>query len=140
MARKELIEEQLTSSVIGAFYEVYNTLGFGFLEHIYKMALERELIVRGHRVAREVSVVVEYKGQELTSQRLDMMVDERLVIETKATVELHKAAPRQLYNYLKSTNLAVGLLLHFGPKPAFYRIICEEKKGASRRPSQEPNP
>jgi GxxExxY protein len=54
MARGELLEETLTRSVIGAFYEVYNTLGFGFLEHLYVMALERELLVRGHRVARQV--------------------------------------------------------------------------------------
>jgi GxxExxY protein len=54
MARGELLEETLTRSVIGAFYELYNTLGFGFLEHLYVMALERELLVRGHRVARQV--------------------------------------------------------------------------------------
>ena len=54
MARNELIEERLTHSVIGAFYEVYNTLGYGFLEHLYKAALERELRDRGHRVGREV--------------------------------------------------------------------------------------
>lgn len=52
----ELIEEQLTGSIIGAFYEVYNTLGFGFLEHIYVMAMERELIARGHHVDREMTV------------------------------------------------------------------------------------
>jgi GxxExxY protein len=137
MARKELIEEQLTGSVIGAFYDVYNTLGFGFLEHVYKMALERELVARGHRVAREVSVAVQYKGQELTSQRVDMMVDERLVVEAKATVELHKSASRQLYNYLKSTNLVVGLLLHFGPEPAFYRIVCSNTGAGSPAASEK---
>ena len=62
MPRIPLVEERLTRSVIGAFFEVYNTLGFGFLEHIYVMALERELVERGHRVAREVSVQVHYKG------------------------------------------------------------------------------
>ena len=58
MARRRggLIEEELTRSVIGAFYDVYNTLGYGFLEHVYALALERELLARGHRVGREVSV------------------------------------------------------------------------------------
>lgn len=58
MARGNLIDEKLTRSVIGAFFEVYNALGFGFLEHLYVMALERELIARGHRVARQVGVGV----------------------------------------------------------------------------------
>jgi hypothetical protein len=62
---RHLVEETLTGSVIGAFYEVYNTLGFGFLEHIYVMALERELIARGHNVGREVGIRVRYKGDDL---------------------------------------------------------------------------
>ena len=123
MTREDLVEEQLTHSVIGAFYQVYNALGFGFLEHVYAMALERELRARGHTVGREVYVTVSYKGEVLTKQRIDMLVDERLVVETKATLELHKASNRQVYNYLCATRLQVGLLLHFGPEPAFYRLI-----------------
>ena len=119
----ELLEERLTGSIIGAFFEVYNTLGFGFLEHIYRMALERELIARGHNVAREVAVRVTYKGELLSNQRLDMIVDERVIVETKSTVDLHKNARRQVYNYLKATNLEVGLLLHFGPVARVYREI-----------------
>jgi GxxExxY protein len=105
MALGELFEERLTHSVIGAFFEVYNNLGFGFLEHIYVMALERELLERNHRVAREVAVRVLYKGHELGEQRLDMIVDDKLVVETKSTFELHKSANRQVYNYLRSTHL-----------------------------------
>jgi GxxExxY protein len=128
MTRVELFEGQLTRSVIGAYYEVYNNLGFGFLERFYVTALERELLERGHKVAREVSVNVLYKGQELGSQRLDLIVDERLVLETKATSDLHKSATRQLYNYLRATNLELGLLLHFGPEPKFYRVICRHQR------------
>jgi GxxExxY protein len=124
MIRGELIEEALTRSVIGAFYDVYNTLGYGFLEHLYVLALERELISRGHKVSREFGVRVMYKGDELGVQRLDMIVDDKLVVETKSTHELHKFATRQVYNYLKATKLEVGLLLHFGPEPKFYRLIC----------------
>lgn len=125
MARRPagLIEEELTHSVIGAFFDVYNTLGYGFLEHVYAMALERELLARGHRVGREVSVNIAYKGIPLTSQRLDFVVDERLVVEAKSTQILPAFAARQLYNYLRATNLAVGLLLHFGPEPKFYRLV-----------------
>ena len=135
MARVELYEGKLTHSVIGAFYEVYNNLGFGFLERFYVTALQRELLQRGHRVAREVSVNVFYKGQELGSQRLDLIVDERLVIETKAASELHKSATRQLYNYLKATNLELGLLLHFGPEARFYRVICRNERKGPEHPA-----
>ncbi len=127
MARGELIEERLTQSVIGAFYDVYNALGFGFLEHVYVMALERELLARGHSVGREVWVPVSYKGAELTRQRLDMVVDEKLIVETKATLQLASVAERQLYNYLRATRLEVGLLFHFGQTPTFHRVVCRHK-------------
>jgi GxxExxY protein len=124
MSTPKLLEERLTRSVIGAFFEVYNALGFGFLEHIYVMALERELIARGHRVAREVSIHVTYKGHVVAVQRIDMIVDEKVVVETKSSVELPKPAQRQLFNYLRATRLEVGLLLHFGLEPRFYRLVC----------------
>ena len=140
MARSELYEEGLTHSVIGAFFEVYNTLGFGFLEHVYIKAMERELLARGHQVAREVCVRVMYKGDELATQRIDMIVDEKLVVETKASSKLHESAPRQLYNYLRATNLEVGLLLHFGIKASFHREICRNIQSNPPNPFNPPNP
>ncbi len=137
---RHLIEETLTQSVIGAFFEVYNTLGFGFLEHIYVMALERELLARGHHVAREVCVRVRYKGEELGQQRIDMLVDGKLLVETKSTYDLHKAAPRQVFNYLRATNLEVGLLLHFGPKPSFFRLISTNNGTDPPNPFHPPHP
>ncbi len=138
-----LIEEALTRSVIGAFYEVYNTLGYGFLEHVYVMAMDCELRARGHRVGRQVAVPVLYKGQPLTTQRLDMLVDDRVVVEIKSTFELGGVAKRQLHNYLRGTHLEVGLLLHFGPRPEFHRVVSsrdrpsvheERGSGGSRSP------
>ena len=124
MRQPVLFQEAITRSAIGAFFEVYNSLGFGFLEHLYVMALERELLARGHTVAREVGILVRYKGEELGTQRLDMVIDDTLVIETKSTFDLHKAAKRQLYSYLRATSLEIGLLLHFGPEPHFHRVVC----------------
>ena len=124
MPDHQLVEEQLSHSVIGAFFTVYNTLGYGFLEQVYMAALERELRGRGHAVGREVYVPVRYHGAEIARQRIDMIVDQRLVIEAKSTQDLHKSAARQVYNYLRATRLQVGLLLHFGPEPAFYRLVC----------------
>src|SRR6478672_2378904 len=110
--RQELIEEDLTKAVIGVFFEVYNHLRFGFLEHLYVMALERELLWRGHRIGREVAVPVFYKGEHLGSQRIDMVVDEKLIVVAKSTLVLHSAASRQVNSYLRATHLEVGLLLH----------------------------
>ena len=124
MPRPNLFEPELTHSVIGAFYEVYNTLGFGFLEHLYQMAMERELRSRGHRVGREVVARIMYKGEELGLQRLDMIVDEKLVVEIKSTPSLHRDAGRQVYNYLRASNLEIGLLLHFGREPNFSVQVC----------------
>ena len=120
-----LLEEALTHSVIGAFFDVHRGLGFGFREYLYALALERDLIARGHRVDREVAVMVHYRGEPLAGQTLDMIVNEKLVVETKATEHLHPSATLQLFSYLCATNLEVGLLLHFGRDPKFYRVICQ---------------
>ena len=130
MTRGELIHERLTHSVIGAFFEVHNTLGFGFLEQIYIGALAIELRERGHVVDLEVAVDVNYKGLCLGRQRLDMIVDDILAIEVKSTAELHSTAKRQLLNYLCATRLEIGLLLHFGPRARFYRLVAESWRGA----------
>jgi GxxExxY protein len=141
MTKDSLIEEELTHSIIGAFYRVYRGLGFGFLEHVYVAALERELRARNHQVAREINVRVVYRGEELCTQRLDMVVDEKVIVETKSTYQLHPAAQRQLYNYLRATNLEVGLLLHFGREPEFYRLFCRNTRRSSNdaRPVHEGN-
>jgi len=128
-----LLEETLTRSVIRAFYDVHRELGFGFREYLYTLALERELVDKEHRVAREVGVMVQYRGEPLAWQTLDMIVDEKLVIETKATERLHPDAARQLFSYLCATKLEVGLLLHFGREPKFYRVICENRVKRGRK-------
>ena len=131
MAKGELIEERLTHSIIGAFFEVYNELRTGLLEGLYAAALERELVARGHRVAREVIVRVYYKGEDIGAQRLDLVVDEKIVVEIKSTQELHRDSWRQLLTYLKCTNLEVGLLLHFGSEAKFHRIVCRNDSSSA---------
>lgn len=128
MAKGDLLEERLIHSVIGSFYESYNALGFGFLERAYAMALERELRGQSHEVAREVPMLIMYKGEPLLDQRIDMIVDQRLIVEIKSAEVVHQSASRQLYNYLRATGLEIGLLLHFGPRPRFWRVYS--------RPSQ----
>ena len=122
-----LLEEALTHSAIGAFYEVHGELWFGFREYIYSLTLQRELTARGHRVEREVPVTVYYHGEPLAKQSMDMVVDERLVLEIKAGEQLHPSATSQLFGYLCATSLEVGLVLHFGRKAQFHRVICENR-------------
>ena len=112
--------ERLYYSVIGAFFEVYNTLGSGLFEQLYMAALE--LTDRGHRVRREVAVPVTYRGRNIGLQRLDMLVDDVLVVEGKSTEVLSRGAARQVHNYLAATRLRHGLLLHFGPEARFRRF------------------
>ena len=81
-----------------------------------------------------------YKGDELSRQRLDMVVDGKIVVETKSTHDLHKGARRQVYNYLKATNLEVGLLLHFGPVARFYRELRLNTGTNPENPSNPPCP
>jgi len=122
MQKHSLVEERLTYSVIGAFYEVYSRLGFGFLNRFTptlwstsSSCADTTWLVR--------SASRSYKGHVLGIQRIDRIVDEKLVVETKATQELQKACGRQVQSYLRATALRVGLLLHFGPQPRFYRYL-----------------
>ena len=92
---------------------------------MYAAALEIELRDRGHDVARQFGVVVRYKHIEIAHQRLDIVVDHKLVVEIKSSEKLHRDAPRQLFNYLRATNHEVGLLLHFGRDANFQRVACE---------------
>jgi GxxExxY protein len=140
MPRVKLLHEELTHSIIGAFFDVYYELGFGFLEHVYVSSLTRELHRRGHQVGREVSVPIYFKGEEVARQRLDMVVGAKIVIETKSNERLQPEAVRQLTGYLKATNLEVGLLLHFGPGPRFIRVVATNSAQRSPKSSSPPNP
>ena len=106
--------------VIGAFFEVYNTLGHGHLESVYAAALEIEASARGLSVAREVPIVVRYKGVVVGTFRADMLVERRLLVELKATARPHPADRAQVQNYLRAGPVRSGLLLHFGEEPSFW--------------------
>ena len=125
----DFVERELSESVIGAFLDSYYKLGFGFSERIYANALARELHKRRHTTQRETAVEVLYDGARIGWYRLDMIVDGRLVVEIKATETLPSHAQRQLLNYLRCTRLEVGLVLHYGPRPRFYRQVSSHHMG-----------
>ena len=118
-----LIDKELTGIVISAFYFTYNVLGYGFLECVYRRALAIELRSRGLKVIEEAPIIVKYRGHPVGTYRVDLLVEDRLAVELKSTQVLSPADPRQLLNLLKAGSLDVGLLLHYGPEPAFHRLV-----------------
>lgn len=125
----ELLEADRVRSIVAAFFTVFNYYGGGGMcEAAYVGALEHELTLRGHKVDREVSVPVYYKGKLVAWQRLDMVVDERVIVECKATERLAPSAGTQIICYLRATIFQVGVLLHFGPHPKFHRFVDSKKK------------
>lgn len=133
-----LLGEELTGGIIGAFYDVYNSLRFGFLEAVYANALERELRGRGLAVSREATVDVLYKGAPVGVYRVDLLVNDTVVVEVKATRFLDSHAEQQVLNYLRATRLEIGLLLHFGVRPAFRRFVSTNKPGPYLRDAIAP--
>ena len=125
-----LLHELVTKQILGAFYRVYNTLGYGFLESVYANAMCVELTRRGLACEREAQVAVHYQGVVVGRYRTDLLVHRSVVLELKASPVLDPGARQQLLNYLRATDLEVGLLLHFGPRPSFQRVLASN----SRRP------
>ena len=121
--KKDLLHADLTESILNAFYHVYNRLDYGFLESIYAESLSRTLVKRGHVVERQVPIVVYFEGEAVGLQRVDMIVDGAVILEIKSTHDLSLSAHRQIASYLRASEMNVGLLLHFGPRPRFHRFV-----------------
>ncbi len=107
----------ITEQILAAFYTVYLTLGYGFLEKVYVNALKIELEKRGLKVAKEFEIKVRYTGHIIGEYFADLIVSEAVIVEVKAVKVLIQEHEAQLLNYLKATPYEVGLILNFGPKP-----------------------
>ena len=118
-----MLYENKTRKIIKAFYTVYNTLGYGFLEKVYQKALLIELRKMGLYCQEEYPVRVYYDEELVGDYRADIIVDNCIIIENKAAEGLAEENEFQLINYLKATEIEVGLLLNFGKKPEFKRKI-----------------
>lgn len=118
-----LLHRKLSERVIGAFFETYNELGFGFLESVYENALAMELEGVGLAVKRQHPILVQFKQRVVGEFRADLLVENCLIIEIKAVNTLAAVHEAQLINYLKATGIRVGLLLNFGRRPQFRRKI-----------------
>lgn len=125
-----LKHRKLTESILGIFYDVYNELGYGFLESVYESALLVALEEEHFRVTRQVPMQVWFRAVNVGDFRADLLVNDSVIIEIKAARLIEPAHEAQLLNYLRCTNIEVGLLLNFGPKPAFRRMaFSNERKG-----------
>ena len=120
-----ILHKELTGSILKLFYEVYNELGYGFLEKVYQNALYNELKNNGFKVESQKQIKVYYKNIEVGEYYADLIVNDKVILELKATEAITEAHEFQLLNYLKSTNIEVGLLLNFGKKPEFCRKIFQ---------------
>ena len=118
-----LKEESLTRQIIGAFFYVYDRLGFGFLEAVYRRALAHVMRRAGLTVECEKLVDVWFEGVKVGHYRVDMLVENKVVGELKAAERLTASDRKQLLNYLRASDLEVGLLLNFGPKVQFERLV-----------------
>ncbi len=123
-----LLHQDLSSLIIKTFYEVYNELGYGFLEKVYQNALLIELKNRGLQVSSNEKIKVYYKGENVGDYYADIIVNNTIIVELKATEFIVEAFENQLLNYLRGTDCKVGLLLNFGKKPEFKRRVFENKR------------
>ena len=124
--------DQLTSRVIRAFFDVYRELGHGFLEAVYLRAMVVALRNAGLEVAMEVPLPVSYRGVVVGEYRADLVVSDSLIVELKAADRLAPTHRAQVINYLKATPIERALLMNFGPRPSFERIILTRDRKRTR--------
>ena len=123
-----LLHKDLTDSILKAYFDVYNELGYGFLEKIYQNSLYLELESRGFKVEAQKQIQVLYKNTEVGEYYADLIVNDLIILELKAMEFIIQEHEWQLLNYLRATNIEVGLLLNFGTKPEFRRKVFDNAR------------
>jgi GxxExxY protein len=121
--KKNFKYKDLTEKVIKGFYEVYNELGAGFLESVYENALAIVLKDHSLQVEQQYPIPVKFRGKIIGDFKADILVDDKVIVELKAVKRIIDAHKSQIINYLKASDIEVGLLLNFGLKPEVKRFI-----------------
>ena len=124
--------KELTYKIIGVFYDVYNELGHGFLESVYQRSLALALESSGLAVRERVKIPVWFRGQRVGQFEGDLLVEGSVLLELKAVRCLDRSHSAQILNYLRATDIEVGLLLNFGVKPEFKRLLLDNARKANR--------
>jgi len=118
----------VTEKIIGVFYDVYNELGYGFLECVYEESLVIALYEAGLTANRQIPLPVWFRGQKVGEFRADLLVQNCVLLELKTARSLDTAHEAQLLHYLKSTEIEVGMLLNFGARPQFRRLLFDNER------------
>jgi GxxExxY protein len=127
-----LKHKELTGAIIRVFYEVYDELGHGFLESVYQRCLAMALREVGLTVTWPIAIPVWFRGQQVGRFEGDMLVEKTVLLELKAVRSLEGSHQAQLLNYLRATDVEVGLLLNFGVKPEFKRLLFDNSRKLTR--------
>ncbi len=134
----ELLHKEITDAIINVYYDVYNELGHGFLEKVYQNSMYLELKHKGFQVEAQKQIKVRYKGIEVGEYYADLIINDTIILELKASEVLVHENALQLLNYLRATDKEVGLLFNFGKKAEFKRLIfTNDRKKIHKNP---PNP
>lgn len=128
MKNKDYKYFDVTQKIIGAAMKVHNTLGNGFQEVIYQRALEIKLKNNGLNFAREFTMAIHYKGEQIGTRRVDFLVEGQIMVELKAVTQLEDVHIAQAINYLEVYNLEIGLLINFGSKRLQFKRVANSKK------------
>ncbi len=123
-----LKHSEVTEKIIGIFYDVYNELGYGFLESTYAAAMLVAIEQSGLKASCEVSVPVWFRGRKVGQYFADILVEDKILLELKAARHLESAHEAQLLHYLRATDIEVGLLLNFGVRPQFRRLLFDNER------------
>ena len=115
----------LCHPIVGIFYSVYNELGYGFLEAVYEEALSIGMSEAGLSIGRQIATPIWFRGRTIGEYKADLIVNHHVVLELKAARVLDASHEAQILNYLRATDIEVGLLRNFGPKPHFKRFVFE---------------
>ncbi len=129
---EEYPHAELTGKVIGVFYDVYNELGFGFAEEVYHQAMVLALREAKFQIESKAKIPVYFRGRAIANYEADILVEGVLILELKAASALDSAHEAQLLNYLRATDIELGLLLNFGTKPTVRRRIFDNERKRSR--------
>lgn len=127
-----MLHSHITDVILRAFFDVYSELGLGFLESVYEGSLATLLEERGARVLRQAPLDVFFHGRRVGEFRPDLVVNDQVIVELKSVrtpLPVHEA---QLINYLRASTIEVGLLLNFGPRPTFRRMVFANARKAVR--------
>ncbi len=127
-----LKHEELTGEILETFFAVYNELGHGFLESVYENSMRLALVERGLRLAPKAHLKVWFRGQVIGDFEPDILIENLVIVELKAARAIDSAHEAQLLNYLRATECEVGLLLNFGTKPKFKRIVFDNQRKRAR--------